>query len=105
MLSAARVGRCANADFAVQAHQWVLAEVEVLCAQAGDLLRAGSGVVEEQDQGAVAQCERAVAGQVAQEVLDLVAFGEPVSGGAVRLTGMAATCWPVTSMSGSRPAM
>jgi hypothetical protein len=65
------------AAFAVQAHQRVLAEVEVLGAQAGGLLRAGAGVVEEQDQGAVPQRERAVAGQVPQEVFDLVAFEEP----------------------------
>jgi hypothetical protein len=55
----------------------VLAEVEVLHAQAGGLLRAGAGVVEEQDQGAVPQRERAVAGQAAQEVFDLVALEEP----------------------------
>ena len=61
----------------MQAHQRVLAEVKVLHAQAGDLLGAGAGVVEEQDQGAVPQRERAVAGQVAQEVFDLVAFEEP----------------------------
>ena len=61
----------------MQAHQRVLAEVKVLGAQVGGLLGAGAGVVEEQDQGAVPQCERAVAGQVAQEVFDLVLFEEP----------------------------
>jgi hypothetical protein len=55
----------------------VLSQVEVLRAQAGDLLGAGAGVVEEQDQGAVPQRERAVAGQVVQEVFDLVALEEP----------------------------
>ena len=50
--------------FAVQADGRVLAEVEVPGAQVGGLLDAGAGVVEEQDQRAVAQCERAVAGQV-----------------------------------------
>jgi len=39
-------------------------------------LRAGAGVVEEQDQGLVPQRERAVAGQAAQEVFDLVVFEE-----------------------------
>ena len=55
----------------------MLSQVEVLRAQAGDLLGAGAGVVEEQDQGAVPQRERAVAGQVVQEVFDLVALEEP----------------------------
>ena len=89
----------------MQPRQRVLAEVEVLRAQVGGLLGAGAGVVEEQDQGAVPQCERAVAGQVAQELFDLYAFEDRVSGGAVRLTGMAATCWQVASISGARPAM
>jgi hypothetical protein len=54
----------------VQAHDRVLAEVEVLGPQVGDFLCAGAGVVEEQDQGAVPQRERAAAGQVVQEVFD-----------------------------------
>ena len=41
------------AAFAVQAHQRVLAEVEVAGAQVGGLLGAGAGVVKEQDQGPV----------------------------------------------------
>ncbi len=45
---------------AVQAHGRVLAEVEVLDAQVGGFLDAGAGVVEEQQQGAVAQREPAV---------------------------------------------
>jgi hypothetical protein len=61
----------------VQTHDWVLAEVEVLGPQVGDFLCAGAGVVEEQDQGAVPQRERAAAGQVVQEVFDLVALEVP----------------------------
>ena len=38
--------------------------------QVGDFLCAGASVVEEQDQGAVPQRERAAAGQVVQEVFD-----------------------------------
>ena len=49
----------------------------MLGAQVGGFLGAGAGVVEEQDQRAVPQREPAVAGQVAQEVFDLVAFEEP----------------------------
>jgi hypothetical protein len=54
----------------------VFAEVEVADAQVGDFLHACAAVVEEQQQGAVAQRESAVVGQVGEQVLDLVAFEE-----------------------------
>src|SRR5260370_37871218 len=46
---------------AVQAHKWVLTEIEVFNTQIGGLLSARSGVVEEEDEGPVPQSETAVA--------------------------------------------
>jgi hypothetical protein len=46
----------------VQAHEWVLTEIEVFDTKIGGLLNASSGVVEEEDEGAVPQSETAVAG-------------------------------------------
>jgi hypothetical protein len=61
----------------MQARQRVLAEVEVPGAQVGGLLDAGSGVIEEQHQGAVAQGQAPAGGQAGDQVLDLVLFQEP----------------------------
>ena len=46
-------------------------------AQVGGLLDAGSGVIEEQHQGAVAQGQAPAGGQAGDQVLDLVLFQEP----------------------------
>ena len=61
---------------AVQTDEWVVTEIEVFNTKIGGLLNPRSGVVEEEQEGPVPQSEAAVAGQVAEEILDLVAFEE-----------------------------
>ena len=46
----------------MEAHERVLAEIKVLDAQVGGLLHPCSGVVEEQQQPPVPQCQASVAG-------------------------------------------
>ena len=91
----------------MQAHQWVLTEVEVLDAQIGDFLGACAGVVEEQQQGVGPEARGVlVAGRSAESCSSTSSRSRKwVSAGAVRFIGMAATRWQTPSISGSRVAM
>ena len=76
MLSAARGGRCAICRLCRGGGRAGARRGRGAGAQVGGFLGAGAGVVEEQDEGAVAQRERSVGGQAGQQVLDLFAFEE-----------------------------
>ena len=62
-------------------------EVEMPGAEFGDLLDPGAGVVEEQQQGPVAQGEATVAGKAPEQLLHLVALEEVRLGGCGSLHG------------------
>ena len=82
------------------------AEVEVPGAQVGDLLHACPGVVEEQEQGVVAQGVPPGPGKARGAGPATSSRSRKcVSAGAARFIGMAATRWQTPSISGSRVAM
>ena len=60
----------------MESHEWMLAEVEALDPQVGDLLHVGPGVVEEQQHGVIPQSEAPLVGQRVKQCLDLVTFKE-----------------------------
>lgn len=69
------------ATLAVEADEWVRAEVEMFDSEVCDFLDPGSGVVEEQHQRPVPQCQTSLPWQPAQEILPLVGFEEMSLGG------------------------
>ena len=78
----------------------------MLDAEIGCFLDACAGVVEEQDQRAVAQCEPAAVRQAHEADAWISSRSRKrVSGGGTRLVGIAATCWQTISISGEREAM
>ena len=72
---------------AVQTDTGLALQVEVRDAQVGDLLHAGAGVVEQQQQGTVTQRERSGGRQSAEELGDLLALKETSFGWGRTLDG------------------
>jgi hypothetical protein len=61
---------------AVQAHEWMVTEIEVFNTKISSLLHTRSGVVEEEQEGSVPQSEAPIARQMAEQTLDFVPFQE-----------------------------